>query len=52
MADAQKCKHTLCTCTVAKGQKYCSPTCEGSAESSTISCDCPHTNCKGHVANP
>jgi hypothetical protein len=50
MADAQKCKHALCSCTVAPGEKFCSPVCEGASKRTNLSCDCPHQDCQGHVA--
>ncbi|MGI8773056.1 MAG: hypothetical protein ACR2JE_16655 [Acidobacteriaceae bacterium] len=50
MADAHKCKHALCTCTVAAGEKFCSAVCEGASKRTNLACDCPHPDCKGHVA--
>lgn len=50
MADEKKeniCKHPACSCPVEKGEKYCSPTCEGAGDTMQIDCDCGHPSCSG-----
>jgi hypothetical protein len=49
MADAKKCAHTNCSCTVGGKEKYCSAACEGAKGTETIACDCGHPNCKGNL---
>ena len=48
MADAKKCAHPNCSCTVVEG-KYCSQVCEDSMGTTDLSCDCPHAGCKGKL---
>ena len=48
MADAKKCAHQPCTCTVTD-TKYCSQACEDAAGTTSIACDCPHAHCTGHM---
>lgn len=52
MADkTQKCKHTLCNCTVADGKSYCSQICEDAKKQSAteIACQCGHPGCRASV---
>ena len=48
MADAKKCAHPNCSCTVTEG-KYCSQICEDSAGTTDLGCDCPHPGCRGKI---
>jgi hypothetical protein len=47
MADIKKCAHPSCTCTVTKGEKFCSSRCEAAADTTEIVCECGHTGCSG-----
>lgn len=51
MSDTKKCAHALCSCTVDKDHKYCSESCEDSANNGmdSIGCDCKHPGCKGEL---
>ena len=49
MSDAKKCAHEGCTCMATEGSKYCSTYCEDSVGKTTLSCDCPHKGCAGHL---
>ena len=44
MAD-NKCAHKLCSCIAPKGEKYCSPACEGAKDLTTLECECNHPQC-------
>ena len=44
-ADSNKCAMDGCLCTVAPGQKYCSPYCETAKGQTTLECDCGHPAC-------
>jgi hypothetical protein len=46
-AEAKKCAHETCSCTVADDQKYCSTFCEDSKGVTTLKCDCQHPGCSG-----
>jgi predicted nucleic acid-binding Zn ribbon protein len=45
--DEQKCKHDLCSCTVNKGNDFCSDHCREATEHEIleIKCDCGCLNC-------
>jgi len=47
MSDAKKCPHPPCSCTLEKGQSYCSAYCEGAKGTTALICECGHTGCKG-----
>ena len=49
MTEAKKCAHSSCSCTVSNGEKYCSPQCEAAADTTSITCNCGHPNCRGEV---
>ncbi len=49
MADPKKCANSNCSCVCNDGKKYCSQVCEDSAKTMTLSCDCPHSGCSGHL---
>jgi hypothetical protein len=49
MAEPKKCAHANCTCVCSDGKKYCSQLCEDAAKTMTLSCDCPHPGCGGHL---
>ncbi len=46
--EVSKCGHNICTCTVGKGEKYCSEICREAGESdmTDILCDCGHSGCE------
>jgi hypothetical protein len=49
MADAKKCAHPSCQCTVPKGGpygKYCSEYCKESAQQTELRCGCQHAECR------
>ncbi len=49
MADATKCAHPACNCTVTKGGefgKYCSEHCKKKADQIELRCDCRHPVCR------
>lgn len=51
--EQQKCAHERCSCSVPKGQKFCSDYCaapddaETTALQGTATCKCGHSGCKG-----
>jgi hypothetical protein len=45
MSAPSKCAHSLCSCTVPEGKKFCSEICEDSASVTAIKCDCKHPGC-------
>jgi hypothetical protein len=47
MAEPKKCAHPACSCTVEKGEEFCSATCQGSGKTLQIDCDCGHDACTG-----
>lgn len=49
MADANKCAHPACSCTVAKGGefgKYCSEHCKEKKDQIELRCYCGHPACR------
>ena len=49
MAEAKKCAHPSCECTVAPGGmygKYCSDHCRQAGEAVELRCDCGHPPCR------
>jgi hypothetical protein len=46
--ETRECKNPTCSCTVPKGQKYCSASCEGTGQTIELDCDCSHAECKGN----
>jgi hypothetical protein len=49
MADAKKCAHPNCSCSVGEKQKYCSAYCEAAKGTETIACECGHPNCQSNL---
>ncbi len=47
--ETHKCKHELCSCTVQKGESYCSTICEDSKGKTALACDCKHPGCTGEA---
>jgi hypothetical protein len=49
MANAQKCAHAPCNCTVQPGGphgKYCSDHCKEASDKIELRCDCKHPQCR------
>ncbi len=44
---ANTCKNAPCTCTVERGEKFCSVHCQSTENTVQIDCDCGHDTCKG-----
>jgi hypothetical protein len=49
MSDVKKCAHASCSCTVSDGKKFCSQSCEDSADVTELGCDCDHPSCNGKL---
>lgn len=50
MADERNdntCANAPCSCAVEGGEKYCSVSCQSTANTTQIDCDCGHQNCAG-----
>jgi metallothionein len=45
--SSAKCAHPVCSCSVAKGSKYCGAACEAMEKTPDIDCRCAHPGCKG-----
>ena len=41
------CANPPCSCTVEKGEKYCSVHCQSTGNTVQIDCDCGHPDCTG-----
>jgi hypothetical protein len=50
MAEAKKCAHPNCSCSVTEGEKYCSISCETSEVTPEIDCKCGHPACNEQIA--
>lgn len=49
MADANKCAHPACNCSVTKGGefgKFCSAHCKEKKDQIVLRCDCQHPACR------
>jgi len=46
-----KCKNPACSCSIGKGEKYCSAHCEGLQDKTEIVCQCGHPGCQGDAIN-
>lgn len=45
-AEAKKCAHVPCLCTVQSGERYCGQVCkEAGSEEVEIACQCDHPAC-------
>ena len=44
---ADTCKNPPCSCTVERGDRYCSVHCESTPNTVQIDCDCGHQSCSG-----
>jgi hypothetical protein len=49
MSETKKCAQPACSCTVPKGEDYCSTYCESTKGTTEIMCKCGHPGCKGDV---
>jgi metallothionein len=49
MAEAKKCEHASCTCTVSGKDKYCSARCEAAGDKVEVACECGHPGCRGEI---
>jgi hypothetical protein len=43
--DREKCEHSICSCTVAGDDDYCSPYCEAAGDALELACNCGHPGC-------
>lgn len=49
-ANKNKCAHPACTCTPAKGSRYCSEYCKDTKGSLELNCNCRHAGCGERAA--
>ena len=48
--EQNTCAHIPCTCTVEKGEKYCSDSCRDAGSNETeIACECDHATCSTSI---
>lgn len=47
--DYKECEHVTCSCPAAEGSDYCSPYCEGSGDTTEVTCNCGHGGCAGET---